>query len=200
MRLTKMMVPTLFALAGFLPAQAYNVRGEVGLNSDAGAYFLHCTGWPVAFKAQLPDSYLGKQLLMRATNFGTIAQPSLTVDKFALAERSFRLHEMTIGQKAYGQVFAPLGSYVSVCLDMPNNVGWVAYPDIGVWMLGPDPCGFAAGWVSDRSDRSKGPSQFVFSFMVPLRDPLIGQTFIGQAMVYAPEGLFFTNPDCQTVN
>jgi hypothetical protein len=194
-----LVIPSLFALACFVPAQAQNIRGEVRIDSDTGAYYLHCTGWRVKNSKVIPADWVGKPLKMKAVNVGTFSNPQMDVKKAALTYKGLELSEMIIGTKAVGSVAAPVGSYVSVCLDVPANTNWAPFLGVGVWLLGPDPCGFADGFVYDTIDRTHGMGQFQFSYMVPLHDVMVGQVFIGQAMVFSPQGLYFTNPDCRMI-
>ena len=194
MRLTDFLVPTALALAGAIPAQAEMLRGEVRTTPD-GAYYLNGTDWRVQFVTPILDDWVGQPLLMKAVNHGMPAKPHIKVLSAERTHVVFALGELHLGMYGFGGVYAKPGTFTSVCLDLEANMSWQPFHGMGVWLLGPDPCGFAAGFVNDLGT-------FKFSFKVPMNVSLAEYVYFGQAMLYEPAGspeMYFSNLVRRTV-
>ncbi len=199
MRLTNLLVPTIFSLASLVPAQKEIVRGEVrtDFTSTAGSqFFLHCTGFPIVSSTVALDALVDKPMLMTVVNIGSPRYPVLDVRTAVPTIQVFELSKLRTGQMATGQVSASSGSFALVYLETPAAAGWTPIAGIGVWLLGMAPPGMASGFVG-------GNGQFQFQFKVPMLDALVGTTIMGQALVVQGDmffdTMFFSNPDCRTV-
>jgi hypothetical protein len=190
MRLNMFLFPTLFALAGLVPAQIECVRGEVTLNNTDNVFYLRHTGWALAFdSATIPDNWVGKPLTMKIANFGTAIAPELKVTSAELTNQVLTIGTMVAGSEASGSVAARPGSFVSVCFEEPAHMIWAPIPGMGVWMLEQSLCGYVEGFASDAT------GVFEFRFDVPNLDVLAGRVYLAQAMVYDLEKVWLSNLD-----
>lgn len=177
MRLTNILIPTALLLAGVVPAQAEILRGEV-LATESGAFYLAGTEWPVQFATEFPDNWFGRPLKMKVINNGTATNPVIKVTSVELTKEVFTLdEELHLGTYGHGAAYGSTGTFVSICLAHEHDLFWQALPGIGIWMLGPDPCGAITGFVDD-------DGVFDFWFKIPMISSLADERYHAQAMLF----------------
>ena len=199
MRIYSILFTTSLLMAS-VTAQTQLVRGEVDSIQGTNQFRLDCTTVRVVTSApginlqtlhdltQQNDNVLELQVI----NVGTVAQPVLDIQSFAVIPELFDMGNLRIGESQSWEVFGPVGASAFVFLTVEAATGYLPFAGAGAWVMGGNAVLFRAGTVG-------GQGRFRFEFTTPNLPTAIGTVLTAQAATVVGSTLTLTNPDCKEI-